>query len=79
MYKGFISYRHTEYSRLCAERVESALKRYAKPIWKPPMSLFRDERVLKPGDDLPKEIRRALENSEFLIYFASKDAAHRNG
>jgi len=75
MYKAFISYRHTPHSRLCAERVEGALKRYGKPIWKVPVSIFRDERVLKAGDDLPKEIRAALEDSEFLIYLASKDAA----
>jgi hypothetical protein len=73
-YKAFISYRHTRYNRMRAERVEGALKRYAQPIWKAPLSIFRDERVLQPGDDLPKGIRGALEHSEFLVYFASKDA-----
>jgi WD40 repeat protein len=74
-YKTFISYRHTPFSQLRAERLERAIKRYARPIWKPPMAVFRDERVLRPGDDLPKEIREGLETSEFLIYLASKEAA----
>jgi len=74
-YTAFISYRHSSLSRLHAERMERALKRYSKPLWKPPIAIFRDERVLRPGDNLPASIRRALESSEFLIYFAAKEAA----
>src|ERR1039458_7121094 len=74
-YELFISYRHSENSRSHAESLERALKRYAKPLWKPPMRIFRDERVIRPGDDLPREIRRGLEASRFLIYLASPEAA----
>lgn len=74
-YKAFISYRHSPQSRLHAERLESALRRYAKPLWKPPIAIFRDERVLRPGDDLPSRLREALLNSEFMLYLASKEAA----
>ena len=74
-YAAFISYRHTPESRAHAESLERALKRYAKPLLKPPLAIFRDERVLRPGDDLPGELRRALEASEYLLYVATKDAA----
>jgi len=39
------------------------------------MAIFRDERVLRPGDDLPSGIRAGLEESEFLVFLASKEAA----
>lgn len=39
------------------------------------MAIFRDERVLRTGDDLPSGIRAGLEASDFLIYIASKEAA----
>lgn len=52
-YVAFISYKHSPTSRLQAEALEQALKRYAKPLWRPPIAIFRDERVLRPGDDLP--------------------------
>lgn len=74
-YKAFISYRHSDFSRPHAEALESALKRYAKPLLKQPLSIFRDERVLRPGDDLPSEIKNGLEQSEFLIYLATAEAA----
>lgn len=74
-YLTFISYRHEALSRLHAESLEAAIKSYAKPIWQPPAPVFRDERVLRPGDNLPGSIRRALEGSSFLIYLASPGAA----
>ncbi len=74
-YVAFISYKHSATSRPHAEQIESALKRYAKPLLKPPIAIFRDERVLRPGDDLPTQIRSALEESQFLIYLASREAA----
>lgn len=74
-YLAFISYRHDTLSRLHAEGLEAAIKTYAKPLWQPPAPVFRDERVLRPGDDLPATIRRALEKSSFLIYIASPEAA----
>ena len=39
------------------------------------MRIFRDERHLRPGVDLPELIRSALESSEFLILLASPEAA----
>jgi WD40 repeat protein len=74
-YVAFISYRHNELSRPHAESLEAALKQYAKPLWKPPIAIFRDERVLRAGDDLPAEIRKALSNSGHLLYLASAAAA----
>ncbi len=74
-YVAFISYRHTDAGRRHAERLESALKQYAKPFWKPPIAIFRDDRVVRPGEDLPRVIRDGLHESQFLLYLASRDAA----
>lgn len=73
-YAAFISYRHQTYSEF-VERFEQALKEYAKPILKPPIKIFRDEKHLVPGIDLPQLIRAALDDSEFLILLASPKAA----
>jgi len=73
-YKAFISYKHAS-SGAFAERLELALKSYAKPLWRPPLAIFRDEKYLKPGLDLPQMIRQALDESEYLIYLASPEAA----
>ena len=74
-YLAFISYSHMVHSRAHAEALETAVKRYARPFLKAPIAIFRDERVLRPGDSLPIEIRRSLEASEYLIYLASQAAA----
>lgn len=74
-YRAFISYRHSELSRAHALALEGALKRYAKPLFKPPMRIFRDEQILRPGDDLPQTIRKALEASEWLFLLAEEGAA----
>jgi WD40 repeat protein len=74
-YVAFISYKHSLSSRPQAECLETVLKQYSKPWWKPPIAIFRDERVLRPGDDLPAGIRKALEESDYLVYLASKEAA----
>lgn len=73
-YRAFISYKHVS-STVFAENLELAVKAYAKPIWRPPMRVFRDEKYLRPGMDLPRLIRRALTASEYLIYLASPAAA----
>src|ERR1700752_795131 len=73
-YKAFISYKHRASTKF-TENLELALKSYAKPLWHPPMAIFRDEKYLRPGLDLPKMIRDALEQSEALIYIASPEAA----
>jgi hypothetical protein len=73
-YQAFICYKHVG-SNAFAERLELALKAYAKPLWRAPIPIFRDEKYLKPGLDLPKMIKDALDQSDFLIYLASPSAA----
>ena len=73
-YRAFISYKHASSSGF-AERLELAIKAYAKPIWQPPAAIFRDEKYLRPGANLPQMIKEALEQSDFLIYLASPEAA----
>ncbi len=74
-YKSFISYRHSENGRRHAVALETALKRYAKPTLARPMPIFRDEKHMKPGINLPKLIQEGLENSEYLIFLAEKSSA----
>ncbi len=76
-YKAFISYKHLTSTKF-AEHLELAIKAYAKPIWQPPIKIFRDEKYLKPGINLPDLIRTALDDSLYLIYLASPDAARSN-
>ena len=73
-YRAFISYKHIA-STGFAENLELAIKAYAKPIWRPPMKVFRDEKYLRPGVNLPALIRDSLDQSEYLIYLASPEAA----
>jgi hypothetical protein len=73
-FKAFISYKHVSSTRF-AERLELALKAYAKPLYRPPMAIFRDEKHLRAGGDLPGLIRAALAASEFLVFLASPEAA----
>jgi WD40 repeat protein len=73
-YKAFISYKHSK-SRKFVTGVESALKAYAKPVLRPPIRIFRDEKHLAPGIDLPGLILSALRGSEFLVLLASPEAA----
>ncbi len=73
-FKAFISYKHVSSTRF-AENLELAIKAYAKPIYRLPVAVFRDEKYLKPGLDLPTMIRSALDQSEYLIYLASPEAA----
>lgn len=73
-YKAFISYKHVT-STSFAEPIEAALKAYAKPLLSRPIKIFRDEKHLAPGIDLPTLIKEALDASEFLILLASPEAA----
>ncbi|MFN0176634.1 MAG: toll/interleukin-1 receptor domain-containing protein [Saprospiraceae bacterium] len=75
-YKAFISYRHSENGRRHAVALETALKRYARPTLAFPMKIYRDEKHMKPDISLPKLIQDGLENSEYLIFLAEKDAAN---
>lgn len=73
-YKAFISYRHHVLPTF-VRRLELALKTYAKPLLRPPITIFRDENHLAPGIDLAALINAALESSEFLILLASPESA----
>ncbi|MGD2092447.1 MAG: hypothetical protein PVH61_40145 [Candidatus Aminicenantes bacterium] len=48
-YQAFISYKHSEVSRKQAVALEKALKKYAKPLLKPHIKIFRDEKVSEDG------------------------------
>jgi len=74
-YKAFISYRHSENGRRHAVALETALKRYAKPRFSPPMKIFRDEKHMKPDINLPRQINDGLAHSEYLIFLADPSAA----
>ncbi len=74
-HKAFISYKHSELSRTQAIALESALKRYAKPFLKPPISIFRDEKQMVASNNLDKLIKDGLKSSEYLLFFAEKSAA----
>ena len=58
-----------------AEQLQYALKVYAKPTFKRPPKIFRDEKHFVPGSDLPALIRSALEDSEYLIWNQSRVSA----
>ena len=73
-YAAFISYKHTNILPF-AKILSQQLRSYAKPLFSPPLSIFRDEDLLVPGGELPKIIRHALADSEYLILLASPSAA----
>ena len=73
-FQAFISYKHSVSGRIAAA-LETALRRYAKPIFRPPISIFRDEDQMSAGVDLKASIRNALEDSDYLIYIATREAA----
>ena len=76
-YKAFISYKHST-GRPHAESLEKALKNYAKPLLASPIKIFRDEKHLVPGDGLSQLIKDGLEQSEYLLFLAEKQAAASN-
>jgi hypothetical protein len=67
-------YKHVT-SHQFAARLESAIRTYARSYFSPPLSVFRDEKFLVPGPDLPQQISDALESSEYFILIASSEAA----
>ncbi|WP_109437277.1 TIR domain-containing protein [Aquimarina sp. AU119] len=74
-YKAFISYKHAKKDGSYAKALESSLKKYAKPLFKLPIRVFRDESELIPGKGLKDSIQEALNASEFLIFIASVESA----
>ena len=73
-YQAFISYRHDASGQL-AVALEKALRQYAKPLYKPPIRVFRDEKQIGAGQDLRNTIQQALKDSVYLIYIATREAA----
>nr|VFK35082.1 MAG: TIR domain-containing protein [Candidatus Kentron sp. LPFa] len=73
-FTAFISYKHVS-STGFATQLERALKGYAKPLLARPRRIFRDEKHIAPGIDLPRLIEEALESSEFLSLLASPESA----
>lgn len=79
-YKAFISYRHGEPDRKWAKWVLTQLESYRVPkslqrqgFPKYVGKLYRDEDEAPASSDLPTHIRKALEQSEFLIIICSKN------
>nr|VFK55900.1 MAG: TIR domain-containing protein [Candidatus Kentron sp. TUN]VFK61940.1 MAG: TIR domain-containing protein [Candidatus Kentron sp. TUN] len=73
-FAAFISYKHVSSTSFAAQ-LERTLKSYAKPLLTRPRKIFRDENYLAPGVDLPRLIKEALDNSEFLLLLASPESA----
>nr|VFJ52553.1 MAG: TIR domain-containing protein [Candidatus Kentron sp. FW] len=73
-FTAFISYKHVSSTGFAA-RLERALKGYAKPLLARPRKIFRDEKHIAPGIDLPRLIREALQDSEFFLLLASPESA----
>lgn len=74
-FDAFISYSHSADGRL-APRLESGLKRFAKPWYKlRELSVFRDGSNLNLSPHLWESIRAALDDSAYLICLASPAAA----
>lgn len=77
-YKAFISYRHTEFDKTVADKLQKILEAY-----RPPANLagkefrrrrvFRDETELPTSSDLGNDINDALRDSEYLICICSPE------
>jgi hypothetical protein len=75
MYNAFISYSHAADGKL-APALQSSLERFAKPWYKiRNLNIFRDESSLAISPHLWSNITTALDQSEYLIYMASKESA----
>ncbi len=76
-YDAFISYRHTDLDKSVADKLQKMLETYKPPRVLKPESfkgwhVFRDETELPTSANLSEDIKKALENSEFLIVICSK-------
>jgi len=78
VYDAFISYRHVEPDRTWASWLLNALETYRPPEHGgqrrrfTPLRVFRDEAELATSSDLAREVRKALEASQFLIVVCSR-------
>ena len=78
-YKAFISYNQNA-SRSHVEVIEEAVKEYSRKFSfvSRPVKLFRDKNHIVPGNSLSVAIKKALDNSDYLILFASEEAVKSN-
>jgi len=71
MYNAFISYSQAADGML-APALQSALEKFAKPWYKVRnLNIFRDVTSLSVSPHLWSNIKKALDESEYLIYMAS--------
>lgn len=76
-YRAFISYSHSAESATLVRAIQPALERFAKPWYRPrSFRLFRDVTNLTVSPELWPTIEKALGEAEYLIYVASREAAH---
>ena len=81
-YIAFISYRHKSKDLAVAKRLHSLIEQYRVPKalrkgGKKRLGIvFRDRDELAIAANLPEEIHRALDNSDFLIVICSPDTPH---
>lgn len=79
LYKAFISYKHGNRDSKVAEELQEILEKYIIPEecridGKETLGkIFRDEKDLSYTNDLPEEIKKALDASEFLIVICSPE------
>ncbi len=74
-YKAFISYRHLDFDKKMAEKLQRKLENYKPPKGVAPQEkwkVFRDETELSTNSDLSGKIKEALESSEYLIVVCSE-------
>lgn len=69
-YDAFISYRHLPADKAAAERLQQLLERHKGSDGKP-LRIFRDQSELPTSGDLGSDIRKAVEESRFLVVIAS--------
>ena len=78
-YDAFISYRHRTPDKPIAEQLQKLLEAYVPPQGlrkegeKKKLHLFRDETELPTSSDLGGDIKRALEQSRFLVVICSPE------
>ena len=78
LYDAFISYRHMEFDKAVADKLQKLLEKYIPPSSivsrseRKKLRLFRDETELASSSNLSDEIKRALESSRYLIVICSK-------
>ncbi len=70
LYDAFLSYRHLPADKAIAIRLQQLLERHKKPDGTP-LRIFRDQSELPTSEDLGSDIRRAVEQSRYLIVIAS--------